>query len=231
MSFSPCPYLLSFIILLIVATVVNGLKYHEFYSSAEETFRISEISTLLKKEIKEFVCNYLQLREVEKKALQESERPFEAPQLKRAILRLMMANKASSSIKIVGTNCSSLERYSGGARERAKERMANDMADATDMRILEGKLCAWCGGNFASVFKASGVEGTYCSRECAERGRLNTSGGIREQIFALEGGVCRLCGVDAFAFFTRISALEPAERLNALCNAKWKLPTSAKVCN
>jgi len=52
---------------------------------------------------------------------------------------------------------------------------------------------------------------------------------LRAQVFALEGGVCRLCGIDGHALFTRVLALEPAERLNALCNANWKLPKSAKA--
>jgi hypothetical protein len=191
--------------------VVNALNHGEFRHPVD--------STCLQQEIREFVRNYLGLREVEKKSLKEAEQPFASADLKRAVLRLMTCSTAG------GTT----ERYAGGARERARERMGNDIADDTDMAILEGRLCAWCGGSFSSVFDAAGVDGTYCKRECAERGRLNTSSGIRAQVFALEGGVCCICGVDAHALFTRIVALQPAERLNALCNAKWKLPKSAKA--
>jgi hypothetical protein len=49
---------------------------------------------------------------------------------------------------------------------------------------------------------------------------------VRAQVFGLEGGVCRKCGIDAHALYTRICSLEPAERLNALINAKWSLPKS-----
>lgn len=140
-----------------------------------------------------------------------------------------MASSSAASSKNVAENCNT-ERYAGGARERARQRIASDVADDTDMAILEGRLCAWCGGSIPTVFQAKGVDGgTYCRRECAERGRLNTSSGIRAQIFALEGGVCRFCGIDAFALFQRILALQPAERLNALCNANWTLPKSPKA--
>ena len=40
----------------------------------------------------------------------------------------------------------------------------------------------------------------------------------------LFAGVCTMCGIDAHALFCRIQALQPAERLNALLNAGWKLP-------
>ena len=133
-----------------------------------------------------------------------------------------------------GQSSSSTERYSGGAKERARERMEKGTATANDMAILEGHLCAWCGGKLPTVSKASGVESTYCSRECAEQGRLKRGGmygstHIRAQVFALEGGVCRLCGIDAHALFVRISSLHPAERLNALCGANWKLPKTPKA--
>lgn len=76
---------------------------------------------------------------------------------------------------------------------------------------------------------AKGVESTYCSQACVEQGRLGRGGlyastRVRDQVFGLEGGVCRKCGIDAHSLFLRISALEPPERLNALINAKWHLP-------
>jgi 5-methylcytosine-specific restriction endonuclease McrA len=107
-------------------------------------------------------------------------------------------------------------------------------ASSTDLAVLEGRLCAYCAGELSSASRRGGVISTYCSKECAEEGRLKRGGlyassQIRTQVFALEGGICRLCGVDAHAMFTRIASLAPAERLNALCHANWKLPMSSKA--
>ena len=119
----------------------------------------------------------------------------------------------------------------GGAKERARERVDQGIGDDTDMAILEGKCCAYCGGDLSSISRLPGVISTYCSRECVDQGRLKRGWGnqLRAQVFALEGGVCTLCGVDGHALYTRVLALEPAERLNALCNANWKLPRSARA--
>jgi HNH endonuclease len=59
------------------------------------------------------------------------------------------------------------------------------------------------------------------------RGGMYSSTQVRAQVFGLEGGVCRKCGIDAHSLFTRISSLSPPERLNALINAKFTLPKSA----
>lgn len=173
-------------------------------------------------EIKQFVTQYVSLREIEKKFLSEIDRPLTSTDLRQNILREAPVPAALST-----------QRYIGGAKERAKERMESGQADRTDMAILQGRLCAYCGGDLSRAAKARGVESTYCSRECAETGRLKRGGmysssRIREQVFALEGGVCRMCGINAHALYTRMMALQPAERLNALCNAGWKLPKSAK---
>jgi 5-methylcytosine-specific restriction endonuclease McrA len=180
---------------------------------------------ILRSEIEQFISSYQGLREVEKKAIRDSGEVFSPFQLKQATLRLMTSP--------TNTNITT-ERYSGGAKERARKNMENGGADSTDMDILEGKLCAWCGGNLSRASKVAGVESTYCSRECVEQGRLKRGGmyastRIREQVFALEGGVCRKCGIDAHALYTRISALHPAERLNALINTSWKLPKTPKA--
>ena len=179
-------------------------------------------------EIQEFVSNYVGLREVEKKALKDSGRPFPGPHLKQAMARLLTA-----SISTAGMNAIT-ERYIGGAKERARENLENGTANSMDMAVLQGLLCAWCGGNLPAVSKIAGVVSTYCSGNCAEQGRLKRGGmfastNIRSQLFALEGGVCQLCGIDAHALFTRIGSLHPAERLNALCNAGWKLPKTPKA--
>ena len=175
----------------------------------------------LKTEIKNFVDKYMQLREVEKKLLKETGGTYSGMNLRQEVLRLMP--KASTT---------TTERYLGGAKERARERVEMGVGDENDMAILEGHCCAYCGGDLSSASRLPGVSSTYCSRECVEQGRLKRGGWgnqLRAQVFALEGGVCRLCGIDGHSLFTRVLALEPAERLNALINANWKLPKSAKA--
>ncbi len=174
-------------------------------------------------EIKLFVNEYVSLREVEKKFLMESGQPYSGMNLRQKVL-LQAPESAPYSTT----------RYVGGAKERARERLEQGVADENDMAIVQGHKCAYCGGDRSGASRARGVESTYCSRECSDQGRLKRGGmysstQIRAQLFALEGGICRLCGINAYALFSRISALEPAERLNALCNAHWKLPKSAKA--
>ena len=178
----------------------------------------------MRQELKNFVTNYLGLRGVEKKAIKDSGDPFAPYQLRQVVLGMMTSSIGNGST----------ERYAGGAKERAQEKIDSGNATQVDMDILEGKMCPWCGGHLPRASRVAGVQSTYCSRECAENGRLQRGGmyastQVRAQVFALEGGVCRLCGIDAHALYTRISALQPAERLNALCNVNWKLPKTPKA--
>ena len=127
--------------------------------------------------------------------MRESGKALSPYELKQATLRLMTM---PCNVK------NSTERYSGGAKESARKNMEEGTADATDMAILEGRLCAWCGGQLPTVSKLAGVFVTYCSRECSQQGRLKRGGmfastRVREQVFALEGGVCQMCGIDAYA--------------------------------
>ncbi len=175
-------------------------------------------------EIESFVNQYMSLREIEKKWVQESGKSFTGTSLRQDVVRFMTQSFAAPSNK----------RYVGGAKERARERMESGTASESDMAVLEGRLCAYCAGSLSAASGLPGVATTYCSQECVEQGRLKRGGmysstNVRMQVFALEGGVCRLCSIDAQALYTRISALEPAERLSALCNANWKLPKSAKA--
>lgn len=177
--------------------------------------------TTLMEEIQKFVNQFMLLREVEKKLLKDTGSIYSGINLKQEVLRQMPKSSTTTT-----------ERYLGGAKERARERVELGTGDDNDMAILEGgKCCAYCGGDLSAASRLPGVSSTYCSRECADQGRLKRGWGnqLRAQVFALEGGVCRLCGIDGHALFTRLLGLEPAERLNALCNAKWKLPKSAKA--
>jgi len=177
----------------------------------------------LRSEIEKFVTSFQALREVEKQAIKASGEAFSPHMLKQTASKL-----------IVSSGDNSIQRYAGGAKERARERMESGIADERDKATLEGRLCAWCGGQLPRASRLEGVESTYCSRECAEQGRLKRGGmfassRVREQIFALEGGICRMCGINAHAVYTRVTALHPAERLNALINANWRLPKTAKA--
>mmetsp|Transcript_2693 Transcript_2693/g.6384 ORF Transcript_2693/g.6384 Transcript_2693/m.6384 type:complete len:232 (+) Transcript_2693:125-820(+) len=172
-------------------------------------------------EIKTFVNQFMLLREVEKKLLKESGSVYSGLNVRQEVLRLLPT-----------TSFTTTERFLGGAKERARERVEKGIGDDNDLAILQGKYCAYCGGDLSRVSRLPGISSTYCSRECTDQGRLKRGGmgnQLRAQVFALEAGVCRLCGVDGHALFTRVLALEPAERLNALCNANWKLPKSAKA--
>jgi hypothetical protein len=130
-------------------------------------------------ELKQFVRCYLSLREVEKKGVKESGRPFTASSLKQRAAKLLVST-------ITGTT----ERYQGGAKERAIKNMKNGCATAIDMAVINGRACAWCSKPFLFVNDA-----TYCTQSCAEEGRVRRGGmysssKIREQLFALEHGKC-----------------------------------------
>lgn len=175
------------------------------------------------RQLKAFVTSFLALREVEKKAIKDWGRPSTNSSL--------LANLAE---QMSSPTSSTTDRYSGGRKERAIENTRNNVATDQDMAVLNGGSCAWCGEKLGRASLQEGVESTYCSAECAEEGRLRRGGmyaatRVRAQVFALERGVCQLCGIDANALWLRITALHPAERLNALCNANWKLPQSSSA--
>jgi hypothetical protein len=56
------------------------------------------------------------------------------------------------------------------------------------------------------------AESVYCSQDCTDEGRLRRGGmyasvRIRSAVFALEGGECSLCKINAHALFDQIRAL------------------------
>lgn len=146
----------------------------------------------------------------------------------------MALKQTVAQIMVSSTSSNCTERYAGGAKERATTNAKAGTATALDNSVLSGTACAWCADALPDATFAKGVDSTYCSQECAEQGRLGRGGmyastRVRAQVFGLEGGVCRKCGIDAHALFVRISALEPPERLNALINAKWRLPNTGSA--
>lgn len=145
-------------------------------------------------------------------------------------IRTTLRNILMESMENSNNNNNSRERYVGGFKERAREKYNAGIASEKDMAVLEGNACAWCGKDLLVV--TAGVDSTYCSKECAETGRIRRGGmyastRIRSQLFTLEGGICQICKRNANALYLRIRALEPAERLNVLCNLNWNLPKNA----
>ena len=176
----------------------------------------------MSQELKKFVSCYLELREIEKKALKES-----GVAVSSSLLKTTAANL------VVSTVSGETKRYTGGAKEMANLNVRNSCASKRDLDIIKGKACSWCGELLQLKQKSSNiVDATYCSYKCAEEGRIRRGGiyssaRIRSQLFSLEHGVCCLCGLNANALYQRILSLHPAERMNALLNAKFKLPKSS----
>ena len=178
----------------------------------------------MSKELKSFVSRYMELRELEKKALKESGIAVSASMLKHTASKLVVSSVNGET-----------ERYTGGAKEKAKLNAKNNCATKRDLDIINGKACAWCGETLY-LQSSKVMDATYCSYKCAEEGRVRRGGmyssaRIRNQIFSLEHGVCCLCKLDAHALYNRILSLHPAERLNALMAAKFKLPKSPSALN
>ena len=181
----------------------------------------SSIRTNCVELVKQFCQNYSTLREIEKKKLQESGLAFFAQDLRQNVAKLCAYSLTLST-----------ERYVGGAKERSLERVEQGTETDADKSVLEGYACAWCAENLPSTSLARGVQATYCSQKCVDEGRLKRGGmfsssRVREQIFALEGGVCCRCRRNAHALYTRLFGLQPSERLNVLAHANWGLPKSS----
>jgi len=206
-----------------IAFSPNGLKNLAARVKRDHTVLDREAKQLVL-ETKTFINNYLRLREIEKKAIKESCRSFPCGGLAHSAAKILSAVSQS--------NCQQgTERYSGGAKERAlKKRDDGDPLNEQDVSVLDGTGCAWCGEQLSRAHKRA--KSVYCNQSCAEEGRLRRGGrfaskNIRTAIFALEGGQCSLCNVDAQQIYEQVLALQPSERLNKLLGAKWKLPRSA----
>ncbi|MEO7144688.1 MAG: HNH endonuclease [Bryobacteraceae bacterium] len=77
-------------------------------------------------------------------------------------------------------------------------------------------LCRWCN------LEVPPGRLTFCSDWCVNEWRLRTDPGyVRECVFARDGGVCALCGIDTAAEWKRIRRLRSTRRNAAL--AGWGL--------
>ena len=202
----------------------NEKGMYEVYSKLNSTNPGLVQDSEFLSEFKRFVHSYLRLRSVERKAVQESGRSFGHSGLAMAVARLLLPSSTQSS---------STERYVGGAKERARERQEIGTVTEMDQLVLNGKACAWCGSTLNS-HQIRG-EATYCTQSCAEEGRLRRNGfsgaNIRAAAFALDGGVCSMCGINAHLLFEQIQSLAPTERLNKLLTANWVMPKSTSAYN
>ncbi|KAL7512709.1 hypothetical protein ACHAXN_009750 [Cyclotella atomus] len=194
----------------------------EVIDSTKLTEKVS--NDVMIRELKSFVLRYMELREIEKKAIKESGLAVTSSSLKTTAAKLVVSSVSGET-----------ERYVGGAKEKANLNKRNNCASKRDIDIINGKACAWCGETLL-LQSNTVVDATYCSYKCAEEGRVRRGGmyssaRIRSQIFSLEHGVCCLCKLDAHALYNRILSLHPAERLNALMKANFKLPKSPTALN
>jgi SWI/SNF-related matrix-associated actin-dependent regulator 1 of chromatin subfamily A len=172
-------------------------------------------------DLRSFVSVYLTLSEAGRKVIKDAGSPFPPYNL---------AQRTQSPR--LGSEIRSLNRYVGGAKERAVENREAGCPSSGDLAVLDGQACAWCRGDLPTAHQRAGAG--YCSQACAEEGRLKrggkyASGNLRSAVFAVEGGVCTLCFVGAHDLYQQILALHPAERLNKLLTAGWRLPNSAKA--
>ena len=184
----------------------------------------------MKEELQLFVSTYISLNKVERKILQNTDIPIAACNVRQIISQSIFESNKTN----ITPNNNNNARYANGAMERALLSQTTNTTTPTDRAVLSRKNCAWCAEPLPrACIQAQNI---YCSQKCAEDGRLkrgrNGSTKIRSSVFALEQGVCRKCGVDAHSLFLSVSALdEPCERLNALCNANWRLPVGRIACD
>jgi hypothetical protein len=179
-------------------------------------------------ELKMFVSCYFNLREVEKKHVKDSGEAIASSDITQVAARLLQNTVSGSTDRYKGSGSQAL-----GAKERAIENQRNNVATDLDNLVLAKKACAWCAGLFQTQNLTVDVDATYCSWKCAEEGRVRrgnmySSTKIRAALFELEHGICQICQIDAHGLFERIKCLQPAERLNALLNANFKLPSTKR---
>lgn len=154
-------------------------------SSLLSKSRKTNLESTMIDEIKLYVTCYMNLREIEKKTIKESNEAIAASSLTQTAARLLQS-----------TVCGSTDRYSNGgqalgAKERAIENQKKNKATASDKLVLQKLACAWCAAPFRRQNLTVEVDATYCSWECAEEGRVRrgnmfSSTKIRSSLFALE---------------------------------------------
>lgn len=174
----------------------------------------------LSNSLKNFIRAYLSLREIERKVLSDHGEPITADEMPRRIASLLTHSGQGT------------ERYVGGAKERAKERLLDGSLTEEDHAILDGQACSWCGAMLSRA--ARQAQSSYCSQACAEEGRLKRGGmyasaNLRAAVFALERGNCTNCRLDCHSLYEQVKVLPPPARLNKLLSVNWKLPKSAKA--
>lgn len=124
-------------------------------------------------EIKAFVRSFMQLREVEKALIKEHTEPLNHFSIQDTLRKIKLAMSPSPSF-----NNSVFKRYSGGAKEKALEKISNGIISHGDKRVLDRIACSWCGGDLPKTSLEPGVQSQYCSYSCAQEGRLKRGGKV-----------------------------------------------------
>jgi len=163
-----------------VLSELDGCSLLSSFTSSRYNFRSVMID-----ELKLFVTCYLNLREIEKKAVKDSGEAIAATALGRTAATLLHST-VSGSTERYSTGCQAL-----GAKERAIENHKKNVATDSDKLVLQKLACAWCGAPFQTQNLTVDVDATYCSWNCAEEGRVRrgnmfSSTKIRASLFELE---------------------------------------------
>ncbi len=82
-------------------------------------------------------------------------------------------------------------------------------------------ICRWCQSEVPKGRR------TFCGDPCVHEWRLRTDPGyLRDQVFARDRGVCKLCGLDTIEFYRRFRLL--AARKRSLLRRRLGLPRTRR---
>ena len=87
------------------------------------------------------------------------------------------------------------------------------------------RLCRWCDLEILNQRRR-----TFCSAYCVHQWRLRSDPGyLREQVFARDRGICRLCAADTLAIFAALKRSRGRERAAGLSIYGMKSITSRRT--
>ncbi|KAL3817457.1 hypothetical protein ACHAXA_001464 [Cyclostephanos tholiformis] len=195
-------------------------------------------------ELKQFVRCYLSLREVEKKAVKESGRAFTASSLKRSLVKLLPSTITGTTERYQGgAKERAIENMNNGCATAIDMSVINGQACvwcAKPFRFTNGavyctQFCAEAGrvrrGGMYSSTKIREQLFALEHGKCTKVRRIYLvillgSLVLFMSFFHVDNNAWFLskCNIDAHELFCKIKVLQPAERLNMLLRAKWKLP-------
>src|SRR6059036_3678934 len=108
------------------------------------------------------------------------------------------------------------------ARKSTRRKKPGGWIGRTKQRGPNGRgICRWCQ---AEVPKG---RRTFCGDPCVHEWRLRTDPGyLRDQVFARDRGICKLCGLDTIEFYRRFRLL--AARKRNLLRRRLGLPRARR---